>query len=46
MKTQDIANAVHFLRRTVAYGADQDILIATIEALEKEVERRRERSKK
>lgn len=46
MKTQDIANAVHFLRRTVAYGADQDILIATIEAMEKELDRRRERAKK
>lgn len=31
---EDIANAVHFLRRVVAHGPDAEVLIRTVEALE------------
>lgn len=40
MNTQDLKNATHFLRRVVVTGEDIDVLIRTIEALEKEIERR------
>ena len=40
MTKQDITNAIQFLRRVVARGSEEDILIRTVEALEKELERR------
>ena len=40
MTKQDITNAITFLRRVVARGAEEDVLIRTVEALEKELERR------
>ena len=40
MTKQDIINAVHFLRRVVARGTEEEVLIRTVEALEKELERR------
>jgi hypothetical protein len=40
MTKQDIQNAIHFLRRVVVMGVDVDVLIHTVEALEKELDRR------
>ena len=40
MTKQDITNAIHFLRRVVVRGTDEEVLIRTVEALEKELERR------
>lgn len=40
MTKQDIQNAIHFLRRVVVAGTDVDILLRTVEALERELERR------
>lgn len=40
MTKNDIINAVHFLRRVVVRGDDEEVLIRTVEALEKELERR------
>ena len=40
MTKQDITNAIHFLRRVVARGPEEDTLVRTVEALEKELERR------
>lgn len=42
----DIANAIDFLRRTAVGRLDEDRLVATVEALEKELVRRYERSRK
>ena len=40
MTKNDIINAIHFLRRTVVPRTEEDVLIRTVEALEKELERR------
>lgn len=40
MTKNDIINAIHFLRRVVARGTEEEVLIRTVEALEKELERR------
>jgi hypothetical protein len=40
MTKQDIQHAIYFLRRVVVMGTDVDVLIKTVEALEKELERR------
>lgn len=37
MYLNDLRNAVIFLRRVVAKGQEEDVLISTIEALEKEI---------
>lgn len=40
MTKQDIINAIYFLRRVVVRGQEEEILIRTVEALEKEVDKR------
>lgn len=45
MTKQDLQNAVAFLSRCVVYGDDVDILIATIDALNREIERRERKPK-
>lgn len=40
MTKSDINNALHFLRRVVVVGHDVDLLVQTVEALERELERR------
>jgi hypothetical protein len=40
MTNKDIQYAIHFLRRVVVMGVEVDVLIRTVEALEKELERR------
>lgn len=37
---EDIANAVHFLRRVVVYGDDAEVLFRTVEALQAELNRK------
>ena len=43
MSTQDLKNAIHFLRRVIVTGPDVDVLVRTIEALETELEHRKHR---
>jgi hypothetical protein len=46
MTITDLANAVEFLRRVVARGDQEEVLVRTVRALELEIERRhRERRK-
>ena len=40
MTTQDITNAIRLLRRVVVHGHDLEVLIATVEALEAELNKR------
>ena len=40
MTITDLANAVEFLRRVVARGDQEEILVKTVQALELEIERR------
>ena len=40
MTKHDIINAIRFLQRTVVPRTEEDALIRTVEALEKELERR------
>jgi hypothetical protein len=40
MTITDLMNAVEFLRRVVARGDQEEILIRTVKALELEIERR------
>lgn len=40
MTITDLANAVEFLRRVVARGDQEEILVRTVRALELEIERR------
>lgn len=44
LTTTDLENAIHYLRRTTVLGvAEQERLIATVEALEAEVARRKKK---
>jgi hypothetical protein len=45
MTKQDLQNAVAFLSRCVVYGDDVDILIATIDSLKREIDRRERKPK-
>jgi hypothetical protein len=40
MTQHDIENAIHFLKRVVVTGNDVDLLVRTVEALEKELKSR------
>lgn len=40
MKKQHLTDAVFFLRRVVVHGEDQDRLLAVVDALEHEIQRR------
>jgi hypothetical protein len=40
MTITDLANAVEFLRRVVARGDQEEVLVRTVRALELEIERR------
>jgi hypothetical protein len=44
MTNQDIQHAIYFLRRVVVAGRDVDVLVRTVEALERELERRAKKS--
>lgn len=46
MTANDLANAIYFLRKVSVGQMDVDRLIGTVEALEKELERRRKKSER
>jgi len=41
MRTEDLEQAVYFLRRVVPGRLDEERLLKTVEALEREIERRK-----
>jgi hypothetical protein len=45
MTVNDLELIVYFLRRTVARGIDEELLLNLVEKIEKEIERCRTRSK-
>ena len=45
MTVYDLELIVYFLRRTVARGTDEELLLSLVEKIEKEIERCRTRSK-
>ena len=46
MTTNDLVNAVEFLRRVVARGDQEEVLVRTVTALELEIERRLDERRK
>jgi hypothetical protein len=46
MTITDLANAVDFLRRVVARGDQEEVLVRTVRALELEIERRQREQRK